>query len=253
MNDDINRSYYAIIPANVRYDNEITANAKLIYGEITALCNEKGYCWASNSYFADLYQVTTKSVSKWINQLIDKKYIYSELIFKENTKEIEKRHLYLGCNPTEEKFHTYGRKVPNATEEKFHTPMEEKVKDNNTIINNTINNKERKKEAKTYDEIINSYTSNLELKETIIEFIKMRKLIKSPMTDKAVKLMLNKLDKLSNNSDLLKIQILNNSIENGWKGIFELKESRGVSNGSVRTDSQGSKSSKYGDLSRFDY
>lgn len=46
------RSYYAIIPANIRYDTRLKANSKLLYGEITALCNEKGFCWASNDYFS---------------------------------------------------------------------------------------------------------------------------------------------------------------------------------------------------------
>lgn len=137
--NELQKSYYAIIPANVRYDNDLTPNAKLLYGEITALCNEKGYCWASNNYFAELYKVSKKSISKWINQLIQKGYIKSQIIYKEGSKSIEERRLYIS-NPMEEKFHTPSPKVLYPMEEKFHTPMEEKVKDNNTYINNTNNN-----------------------------------------------------------------------------------------------------------------
>lgn len=127
----MNKSYYAIIPANVRYDRDLTPNAKLIYGEITALCNEKGYCWANNSYFSELYGSSKKSVSKWISQLIDKNYLTSKIVYKEGTKEVKERRLYIGSIPMEEKFHTYGRKV--------HGPMEEKVKDN-IKDNNKFNN-----------------------------------------------------------------------------------------------------------------
>ena len=69
------KNYYAIIPASIRYDSELTPNAKLMYGELTALSNEKGYCWASNAYFSELYKVSNVSISKWISQLQKKKYI----------------------------------------------------------------------------------------------------------------------------------------------------------------------------------
>lgn len=62
-------SYYAVIPANVRYDIKLKANAKLLYGEITALCGAQGFCWAKNDYFAALYDVNHKTISRWISQL----------------------------------------------------------------------------------------------------------------------------------------------------------------------------------------
>ena len=45
------KNYYAVIPAEVRYAKNLKANEKLMYGELTALANEKGYCYASNEYF----------------------------------------------------------------------------------------------------------------------------------------------------------------------------------------------------------
>jgi len=51
-------SYYAIIPATVRYENRLKSAEKLLYSEITALANKNGYCFAQNKYFAELYNVT---------------------------------------------------------------------------------------------------------------------------------------------------------------------------------------------------
>lgn len=86
-------SYYAIIPANVRYDKRLTDKAKLLYGEITCLTNKTGECWASNQYFADLYGVSKQTISNTISLLIKYGYITSELIYKDGGKEVEKRIL----------------------------------------------------------------------------------------------------------------------------------------------------------------
>ncbi|KAF3371177.1 MULTISPECIES: helix-turn-helix domain-containing protein, partial [Enterococcus] len=87
------RSYYAIIPANVRYDDSLIPSAKLLYGEITALCNEKGYCWASNEYFANQYGVGKSTIQNWLKSLEEKGYIYREVKYKEGSREIEARYI----------------------------------------------------------------------------------------------------------------------------------------------------------------
>jgi len=74
-------SYYAIIPAEVRY-SKLKPNAKLLYGEITALSSKEGYCFATNNYFAKLYDVTKNTISLWVSQLNKEGFISVELIKK---------------------------------------------------------------------------------------------------------------------------------------------------------------------------
>ena len=124
------KGYYAIIPASVRYDVRLTPNAKLLYGEITALSNEKGYCWASNDYFAGLYEVSKTSISKWVSALRDAGHITIQLHYREGTKHILHRYIRYVNDPIEEMLPTYITKVKD--------PIEDKLIDNNTS-NTTIN------------------------------------------------------------------------------------------------------------------
>lgn len=89
------------------------------------------------------------------------------------------------------------------------------IKDTNNNVNN-VNNENNDN---------NHYTENALLNEAIIGFIKYRKEIKKPMTDNAVKLMINKLNKLSNDVGE-QIEILNQSIIGGYMGVFPLKNPR---------------------------
>ena len=133
------KAYYAIIPAEVRYDKDLPPNAKLLYGEITALCNDKGYCWASNQYFADLYHSSISAVQKWISALVKKGYINLELVYKEGTKQVLQRKLYItpGVNIyTTSCKYLYDPGIKNNM-----TPGVNICVDNNKDINNTFNNK----------------------------------------------------------------------------------------------------------------
>lgn len=133
------KAYYAIIPANVRYDKDLAPNAKLLYGEITALCNEKGYCWASNQYFAELYGVSVLSVKRWVNSLVTKGYVYRRLTCKPNSKEVDKRILSIDGGikiDTTSVQECYDPSIKNGTSSSIKNDT-----DNNTVINNTFNNK----------------------------------------------------------------------------------------------------------------
>ncbi|HAP5233848.1 helix-turn-helix domain-containing protein [Enterococcus faecalis] len=141
------RGYYAIIPAIVRYDNHLNGNAKLLYGELTALANEKGYCWATNQYFANLYNVSKRTIISWLKQLEERNYIKIQIFYKPNSKMVDRRHIYILPYPTdtefytpsEENFITYGKNHQEGNEENFTTPSEENFTENNTLNNNTKN------------------------------------------------------------------------------------------------------------------
>jgi len=73
-------TYQVNIPATVRFDRRLSAHTKLLNGEIKALCDKKGYCWASNRYLSWLYGVDRKVISRWIQQLEKHKHIQVEVV-----------------------------------------------------------------------------------------------------------------------------------------------------------------------------
>ena len=86
-------NYYAIIPAEVRYSKTLTPNAKLLYAEITALCNMNGKCTASTQYFCRLYEVSRGAVQNWLKMLDDNGYIDRTVIYKQGSREIMHRYI----------------------------------------------------------------------------------------------------------------------------------------------------------------
>lgn len=132
----MDRSYYAIIPADVRYNDNLTPNAKLLFGEITALCNEKGFCWATNEYFSKLYKKSKQSISTWISQLEKEGFISIKFDYNKDEKNVSSRIITLQKNL-----------MPPS--KKLEGGVQKNLKDIYNIHNNINNTKEYSGKSKT--------------------------------------------------------------------------------------------------------
>lgn len=126
-------NYYSIIPANVRYDKRLKANEKLLYGEITSLANTKGYCYASNGYFAELYDVKERAVQVWILNLKNMGYIRVEISENNTKRKIFITDILQNINDV-----GVHKKTPTPAQKDTPTPAQ-KDTHNNTSINNKLN------------------------------------------------------------------------------------------------------------------
>jgi len=167
-------SYFAILTADVRYDKTLKPLARLLYAEITALCNKEGYCWSSNQYFADLYEVDPKTVSNWIGQLKTKGYITVQLEYKEGTKQVLKRYIRINKGGMDEIMDTLPIKKCIPSPQNDGDPPHKIMEDNKTI-NNTFNNTTNKGTRFTppsVDEVSDycNQRNNLVDAETFIDF-----------------------------------------------------------------------------------
>lgn len=152
VNEEKQVAYYAIIPATIRYDERLKYAERLLYGEITALIGKEGYCFASNLYFANLYNVIPGTISRWISHLSKLGYINVELI-KNDKKEITERRIYItdiSCRKIVQDTYKQNNTYPYKQNKQY--PISQKAKDIkidrffNLIINNNIS--ELKKEFK---------------------------------------------------------------------------------------------------------
>ena len=171
---------------------------------------------------------------------------YTESRFKEylNTVEVDNDKYIVAASSTSL---TCGIPKDNQTVDKRHTDgchrlgkdrielgkdRVELGKDSKSTMDRSASGKDVENQNvkdRKHDQI--KYSDDPELDEAIHEFIKFRKGVKKPMSDRAITLMINKLESLSHDKHE-QVQILNQSIMQGWTGLYALKDddkSRGQS------------------------
>ena len=85
--------YWAVLPAPVRYADELPPSAKILFAEISSLTHDTGYCYASNEYFQNLYGLSERTISRLIKTLETHGFVRVE-----NGNSF-KRRIYAGINP----------------------------------------------------------------------------------------------------------------------------------------------------------
>lgn len=152
-------SYFSILTADVRYDERLKPNAKLLYSEITALCNMRGHCWSSNDYFAKLFNVTPETISRWVSQLKRFKYI----------------NVYIDKEQGNKRFITLLINSSTPIDKKINRPIDKKIKHNNSVNNSTESNncdKSRlytKKDGKLKIMIPGLYSSSIDIYKNFLD------------------------------------------------------------------------------------
>jgi hypothetical protein len=85
--------FWAVIPATVLYDQSLPWGARLLYAMISNMANMKGYCWASNAYFARFFVTQERTIIRWLNALREAGHIIVSYEYFPNSKKIKERHI----------------------------------------------------------------------------------------------------------------------------------------------------------------
>ena len=224
------------IPKEIWLNKDLTFQEKIILVEIDSYDDGQVGCFATNKHFVNNFGINSSRISQIIQSLQRKNYI--TITYDFNGKEIIKRYLHINRPPYPPKEGMSKINIGMLKNEMGVCQFDKggyvkKLKDNNT----NINNKEERKKETNYDKIINSMVEDEEVENSIYEFIKMRKLIKKPMTDRALTMLINKLEKLSSDKDI-QIKILEKSILKNWTDIYPYKEENNYAGyqGNAKTD-----------------
>lgn len=135
-------NFYSILPSTVRYDKKLSWFEKVLYSEITSLANFKGYCYAYNSYFENVFSISQSTITRAIKKLEELKYISIEMITSDNNQILERRIFILGEN-------IYKKYNDTPIVKNDYTPIVKN--DNSPIVKNDYYNNKRKKNNNRYN------------------------------------------------------------------------------------------------------
>lgn len=237
-----NPSFFAVLPAAVRYDARLSASEKIFFAEITALTEAEGYCYAANAYFCELYGAGDRTVRRWLEHLQAAGYI--EVEPAAGGEAPHPRRIWLAgrtvrgadVDAAADGAAKNGRGAAKNGREgrpKMAGPTTREQKNNNTGAR--ASSEPASTPSRTVGEIFAEFCAqcNLDqrLDDALGEFASSRAAKKKPLTPWAAELLCKKLRRLAAEAEArdpvdYMVQALEESVVNSWSGVFALKEYR---------------------------
>ena len=236
---------YGVVYQEIMSSDKLHRDSKVIYAYLCSYADKDGVCYPTRARIKAALQMNDKTFKRYMDPLIDLGVV--EVERTTNPRGLLGRNIYhLTHNICQDTAHrdasqqVASRRVASYQDTSQSRCISEgsininnynsNILNNNNINSNTINNTldgPQKKDAKSHTRKSEpvKYSDDPELNDAIVEFIKFRKGIKKPMSDRAITLMINKLESLSHDKHE-QVQILNQSIMQGWTGIYALKDDR---------------------------
>lgn len=233
MAKTIQPGYWAVIPANIRYDRQLTTTAKLLYAEISSMAQVNGYCWATDKYFADLFICSVSTITRSIRSLADGGYIRIEKT--SNIRGLERR-IFCGVYPAkggivknDDTLDDIVKNDDTPIVKNDDTPPSTHINRNNKRENTRAReNEHSRKASREVQTVFQRFVEEQKAEPTkllisLMDFADSRRNLKKPMTGLAATRLAAKLHRLSGGRVDVMIAMLDKAIEMGWTSVYPLK------------------------------
>ena len=227
-------SYWAVLPAEIRYDDRIPASAKLLYAEISSLTGREGYCWAENDYFARLYRINERTVRRLLDDLAEFGYIRIEEE-RSRHKVLDSRRIYAGINPLAGSSESLDKIVQRPESLDKNVRSSDKIVQRHYIkkyqeilsISPRVEKTLSKLPAEVAEAMLQAAGDDIALLDAWAAFAEMRRAKHTPIgTLRTFELLQGRVRKYAGDDRARAVAVIEQSTSNGWTGLFPLDEDR---------------------------
>lgn len=216
MQNQEQANFYAIIPAPVLNDPELSAGAKLLFGTISQLLNERGYCYAANAYLMERNNASRRTIIRWIDELHRRGHIRTVIERKAARDQKPQRRIYSSYAGECQKRHT-------GECQKEHTGERQKRHTENTKIENTSfkNNPPQTPQGEPLPVYFSMIPQALKTGQFLAAWLAWENYHTEKRNQLTPLTAEKQLKKMEDMGELRAVAAIDNSIEKGYTGLFE--------------------------------